>query len=230
MTDEVLQLASEVGDTWTIVRVAIDEGDDMDAGVVSLSRKAPRRRAVVSTRWPTLLVALVAGALVLSGCGDDKGDDASKPSAKDTLPRTYETPEGKVAFSEGGDTVTIETPEGKSLLINGRLPDDFPDGFPILKGAKIQTSSVQPKSDSIVQTTRYFVELGGAEAYEQYLDLLVAAGYRLGEKTRVDDGPAGFDGSITFKGEGDRSKQSGLVSVSLNKAQVQVSVTLTILK
>ncbi len=177
------------------------------------------------------LLALATGPVMWMGCGSDSNDASDKPSAKDTLPRTYETPEGKVAFSEGGDTVTIETPEGKSLLINGRLPDDFPDAFPILKDANIQVSSVQPKSDSIMQTTRYFVAVGtGAEVFERYLTLLPDAGYRVGEKTRVDDGPAGFDGTIAFEGKGDRSKQSGKVNVSINKEQVQVSVTLTIAK
>lgn len=188
-------------------------------------------RPLFGARKALALIALATGPLVWMGCGSDSDEGADKPSTKDTLPRTYETPEGKVAFSEGGDTVTIETPEGKSLLINGKLPDDFPDAFPILEDADIQVSSVQSKSDSIVQTTRYFVALGtGAEAYERYLALLPDSGYRVGEKTRVDDGPAGFDGTISFAGEGDRSKESGVLNISINKEQVQVSITLTIAK
>lgn len=178
---------------------------------------------------PIGLTLLVAGALFVSGCSDDKKEEASKPTVNSSLPRVYETPDGKVDLGDG-ETVTLETPEGTHLLMNERLPDDFPKDFPILEGAKIQTSSVQPKKDSVLQTTRYFIALGAAEAFEKYLGALPAVGYKLGEQKRVDDGPAGFDASVMFQGEGDKSKESGQVVVSINKEQVQVSITLTTVK
>lgn len=169
---------------------------------------------------------LVVAVFLAGGCGDDKPQTAPKGS-NPTVPRSYETSDGKLEFSEGGDSVRVETPDGKSMLINGRLPDDFPKSFPILTGAVIQTSSVQEKSDAIVRTTRYYINGEAGDAYEKYLDLLPKAGYALGEQKRVDNGPTGFDGTIVFKGEGDLDKDSGVVSVSINKQQVQVSITLT---
>lgn len=180
------------------------------------------------------LMLLLAGAPFVGGCSDDKSKAGSKATTKstasDSIPRVYESPDGKVEVGGGGDTVEIETPEGKSLLINGRLPDEFPKGFPIIDGANFQTSSVQPKKDSTLQTTRYFIDLDAPAVFDRYIAELPAAGYKLVDQKRVDDGPAGFDASISFEGQGDLVNQSGIVVISFNKEKVQVSITLTLAK
>lgn len=188
-----------------------------------------RDREEVAIGRGVVLVAAAAVAIfvvLMGGCGGDSSKSSSKSSTS-SVPRSYESSEGKVQFSEGGDTVKIETPEGTSLLINGKLPDDFPKGFPILKDAVIQASSVQPKSGATLRTTRYYTKLAAPEAYDQYMQLLAKAGYVTGETTRQDEGPSGFEGSIKFQGEGARSNQSGIISVSIQYEKVQVSVSLT---
>lgn len=116
-------------------------------------------------------IALLAGLLVLAGCGSDG--------------KTVVTGNGD-KVSVNGDKVTVDTGDGTATLGAG-LPDGFPrDAVPLVDGKVVSGVKGTPGARfawSVVLQTSSSVEAVTAQVKKDY----AAAGYRAGQASVMGD-------------------------------------------
>lgn len=105
------------------------------------------------SRWSTLTAAALVAALVVGGtaCSDDDGDDAATTTT---------------ASSQGFE---VTTPEGQvSLSLDGELPPDWPEDFPLPEGAEAAGSGSLATEESGVRVGVFSTDEAPDEVFAFY--------------------------------------------------------------
>ena len=147
----------------------------------------------------TWMAAGAVTALVLLGACSD-GDDATTTTEK----RTTTTAE------DSSKDLSVSTPEGEvSLSLDGNLPSDWPEDFPIPDRTDVAGSGSLAGKDSGVSVGVYTTKESGKDAFDFYAqdDSLEptnpsSAGIGSGFLGSVDIG-GDYDGSVTVAGISD---------------------------
>lgn len=155
-----------------------------------------------------LVIAVLALSLVfmLTACSS-LTKTATKKAVEETTGVSVDDDEG---------SVKIKTDEGEAEIQSGKneLPDDFPDDFPIYKGAKVTSSTKM----SIDKGTSFHVSLevkGSVDKVaDYYKEELVDAGYTISSTMETN-------GNVMYTLEDD-----GIVQVVDQDGKTTVQVTL----
>ncbi len=155
-----------------------------------------------------LVIAVLALSLVfmLTACSS-----LTKTATKKAVEKTT-----GVSVDEDEGSVKIKTDEGEAEIQSGKneLPDDFPDDFPIYKGAKVTNSSKM----STDKGTSYYVtlEVKGSvdKVADYYKEELVDAGYTISSTMETN-------GNVMYTLQND-----GIVQVVDQDGKTMVQVTL----
>ncbi len=159
----------------------------------------------------TLVVVLTLALLAfLSGCAT-LTQKAAEKAVEQTTGAKVNTKEKKV---------TVETEEGKTevQVETKKLPEDFPEDFPICEGAKEFNFLRQEGSEGVHLTVNYLVDKGLSEVDDFYKDSLPKNGYKIQQSISTSE----FT-SYTFK----KDKIEGVVSMNVEEDTKQTSVMIT---
>lgn len=145
------------------------------------------------TRWLTGAVAVAA--LLTGACGSDDGDGT--PAAETT----------STSAQDGTQDLSISTPDGQvSLSLDGVLPPDWPEDFPIPDRTEVAGSGSLERDDAGVMVGVYTTKESGQDAFDVYAqdDSLEptdpsSAGVGGGFVGTVNIGGP-YDGSVTVAG------------------------------
>ncbi len=156
----------------------------------------------------TLLVAVLvlSSMFMLAGCSR-LTETATKKAVEKSTGVSVDEEEGKVK---------VRTKEGEAELEAGenKLPDGFPDDFPIYKGAKVASSTKM----TLDQGTSYTVQLEAKESVstvaDYYKEALPDAAYKI-------EGTMETDGNVMYTLEG-----GGIVQVMDQQGKTKIQITL----
>jgi hypothetical protein len=155
---------------------------------------------------------VLAAFILLLGCSF-----LGEKIAKKTVEKTT-----GVSVEEEGKKVKIKTKEGEAEVETGekKLPNGFPDGFPIYEDATIKNSTKMTVNNET--TFQVFLEAEGdsAPVAEYYKKSLPKSGYEIENSFEADNA---FTYNIK-QGE----NLTGTVSIGPNKDKTSVIITLTV--
>ena len=147
-----------------------------------------------------LALALVATAVVLSGCDQIIGNAVKGAVEKQT----------GVKVDEKGGTISVQGKDGESMTIggteSGKLSEGFPTEFPQYPGATVKTSAKVTTGAGSMFTAEWTTTDSVDTVLKSYEEKLKTAGYEIVSSASSAEG----GGVITFK----TTNQEGAVTVS----------------
>lgn len=121
-----------------------------------------------------------------------------------------------VSVDKEGESVKVKGKDGESEVEMGqKLPDGFPDKFPIYEGAKVAAASKVSTDEGITFNVTFEVDRDLKEVAEYYKSTLPENGYTIKSTVEGQD-------SVIYELEG-----NGVTSVLKNEGKTMVQVTLT---
>ena len=119
-----------------------------------------------------------------------------------------------VSVDKDGDKVKVKTKEGEFEAGENKLPEGFPDKFPIYEDAKVVSGTKMTVDQGTSFSVQLDVEDSVSKVSDYYKEALPDAGYKI-------EGTIETDGNVMYTMEGD-----GIVQVMDQQGTTKIQITL----